>query len=146
VSPSARSCRSRVVADLSASAFETLAVLDGAGEPLSSSVIAERLLVSTASMTSLLDTLARRGLIVREPHPDDRRKILVRLTGPAHDLVDRMLPIVHGAATEAFALLTDEEKRSLVELLGRVQRRVADLSQQEPATPLPRRSPGRRRR
>src|SRR5436305_15265934 len=46
--------RRRVVADLSASAFEALAVLEGAGVPLPSSVIADRLLVSTASMTPLL--------------------------------------------------------------------------------------------
>jgi DNA-binding MarR family transcriptional regulator len=138
--------RRRVVADLSASAFEALAVLEGAGVPLPSSVIADRLLVSTASMTSLLDTLARRGLIVREPHPDDRRKILVRLTEPAYYLVDRMLPIVHGAATEVFATFDQEEKRTLVELLARVQRRLADLSGREPATPLPRSGRGRRRR
>ena len=36
---------------LSASAFQTLAILDGAGEPLPGHVIAERLLVSSASMT-----------------------------------------------------------------------------------------------
>src|SRR5947208_10013388 len=57
--------RRREIADLSPSAFQALAVLEGAGEPLSGHVIAERLLVSSASMTSLLDTLERRGLIER---------------------------------------------------------------------------------
>ena len=40
---------------LSASAFQALAILDGAGEPLPGHVIAERLLVSSASMTSLVE-------------------------------------------------------------------------------------------
>lgn len=31
-------------------------------------------------MTSLFDTLERRGLIERDPHPVDRRKVLIRLT------------------------------------------------------------------
>ena len=65
---------------LSASAFQALAILDGAGEPLPGHVIAGRLLVSSASMTSLVDTLERRGLVERHPHPTDRRKVLIHLT------------------------------------------------------------------
>src|SRR5665213_2135068 len=85
----------RVRHRLSASAFQTLAILEGAGEPLAAHVIAEQLLVSSASMTSLLDTLQRRGLVERHPHPDDRRKILIHLTDEAHGIVNEMLPVIH---------------------------------------------------
>ena len=54
---------------LSASAFQALAILDSAGEPLPGHVIAERLLVSSASMTSLVNTLERRGLVEQHPPP-----------------------------------------------------------------------------
>ena len=91
--------RRREIADLSASAFQALAILEGADEPLAGHVIAERLLVSSASMTSLLDTLERRGLIERHRHPDDRRKVLIHLTDEARAIVDQMLPAVHAAAT-----------------------------------------------
>src|ERR1700691_2341173 len=57
-------------AGLSASAFQTLTILEGAGEPLTPHVIADRLLVSSASMTSLIDTLERRGLVERRPHAE----------------------------------------------------------------------------
>jgi DNA-binding MarR family transcriptional regulator len=73
----------RETANLSASAFQTLAILEGASEPLPAHVIAERLIVRSASMTSLLDTLERRGLVERHPHPSDRRKILVHLPDTA---------------------------------------------------------------
>lgn len=53
--------RRREVADLSASGFQAFAILDGAGEPLPSHVVSEGLLVSSASMTSLFDTLERVG-------------------------------------------------------------------------------------
>ena len=56
---------------LSPSAREILAIIEGAGQPLEPSVIAERLLITTGSMTSLLDTLQKRGLIRRLPHPGD---------------------------------------------------------------------------
>ena len=88
--------RRRKIANLSASAFQALAILEGAGEPLAAHVIAERMLVSSASMTSLLDTLERRGLIERHPHPSYRRKVLIQLTNKAQAIVDQMLPVVHG--------------------------------------------------
>ena len=131
--------RRATVAPLSASAFEALAVIEGAGEPLASHVIAERLIVSTASMTSLLDTLERRGLAVRSPHPTDRRKILVDVTTEGRRIVDHMLPVVHATATEAFSGLTEKERQLLIELLTRVRRQVHQMATSEPVAPKPRR-------
>ncbi len=130
--------RRREIADLSASAFQTLAILDGAGEPLAGHVIAERLLVSSASMTSLLDTLEGRGLIDRHPHPTDRRKVLIYLSESARELVDRMLPTVHAAATEAFADLTEAEREVLITALGTVHARLAKMTHLPPSVPQPR--------
>ena len=62
--------RRRKITDLSASAFQALAILDGAGEALAPHVIAERLLVSSASMTSLLDTLEAARIDRTPPSPD----------------------------------------------------------------------------
>jgi DNA-binding MarR family transcriptional regulator len=39
-----------------------------------------------ATMTSLLDTLEKRGLITRRPHPTDRRSLLVALTPKGRDI------------------------------------------------------------
>jgi DNA-binding MarR family transcriptional regulator len=122
--------RRRSIADLSASAFEILAIVEGAREPLSPHVIAARLLVTSGTMTSLLDTLERRGLIRRVPHPSDRRKLLIDITDEARGIVDRMLPRVHGASRDAFAVLSDAECETLVRLLERVQARVDALGQE----------------
>jgi DNA-binding MarR family transcriptional regulator len=131
--------RRRDIADLSPSAFQVLAILEGAGEPLAARTIAERLLVSSASTTSLLDTLERRGLVQRTPHPRDRRKTLVHLSDEARDIVDRMLPVVHAAATDAVAGLSEPEREQLIQSLTSIRRRVAELATQEPPTPKPRR-------
>ena len=80
---------------LSPSARQVLAVVEGAGQPLEPSVIAERLLTTTGTMTSLLDTLAKHGLIQRLPHPDDRRKLLVQITPQAQAIIDALLPSLH---------------------------------------------------
>ena len=80
---------------LSPSARQVLAVVEGAGQPLEPTVIAERLLITTGSMTSVLDTLEKRGLIRRMPHPDDRRKLLVDITPDAQAILDELLPSLH---------------------------------------------------
>jgi DNA-binding MarR family transcriptional regulator len=132
--------RRREIADLSPSGFQALAILEGAGEPLPGHVIAERLLVSSASVTSLLDTLERRGLVERRPHPTDRRKLLVHLTPQARDIVDRMLPVVHATATEALADLSESERQQLITALATIRARLDVMSEQPPTTPQPRRN------
>jgi DNA-binding MarR family transcriptional regulator len=138
--------RRRSIADLSPGAFQLLAVLEGADEPLAPHIIAERLLVSSASTTSLLDTLERRGLVERTAHPTDRRKSLVHLTDEARDIVDRMLPVVHAAATDAVAELSEGEREQLIRSLTSVRHRVAELATQEPPAPKARRKRSARSR
>ena len=131
--------RRREIADLSPSAFQALAVLEGADDLLTSQQIADHLLVSSASMTSLLDTLERRGLVARRPHPHDRRKILVELTGDAGTIVDRMLPTVHAAGTEALAGLSERDRVRLIEMLTNIRARLAEMATRVPAEPPARR-------
>ncbi|MFC5948581.1 MarR family winged helix-turn-helix transcriptional regulator [Pseudonocardia lutea] len=48
--------------------------------PLPPSALARRLGIASASVTSLLDRLTVAGYVQREPHPADRRSVLVVLT------------------------------------------------------------------
>jgi DNA-binding MarR family transcriptional regulator len=95
-------------------------------------------------MTSLLDTLERRGLIRRVPHPTDRRKLLIDITDRARPVLDRLLPRVHGANRDVFAVLSDEECATLVGLLGRVQAQLTALGQEAVPQGAERRRPTRR--
>lgn len=100
-----------------------LAVIEGAGEPLEPSVIAERLIITSGSMTSMLDTLEKRGLVRRMPHPGDRRKLLVDVTDEAVSILDQLLPSLHRRERQVVdAALTTDEQRTLLVLLAKVQR------------------------
>jgi DNA-binding MarR family transcriptional regulator len=129
----------RMVTDLSAAACEVLAILEGAGEPLPPHVVAARLLVTSATMTSVLDTLQRRGYIVRAPHPSDRRKLLIAITDAARSVVDAMLPRIHAASHAVFAPLTEQERATLIDLLGRTQTRLLTLQSVPPSPDAPQR-------
>ncbi len=113
---------------LSPAGRQALAVLEGAGRPLSPTTIAERLLVTTASMTSLLDTLERRGFVTRSPDPDDRRKVLVTLTEHGRQVVDRFLPQVVAVQTALMAGLTETQRHQLLESLATLREAINTLN------------------
>jgi DNA-binding MarR family transcriptional regulator len=136
------------IGSLSLSGWQALAIIDGAGESLSPKVIAERLLVTSGSITSLLDTLERRGLVRREPHPDDRRKLLVDITDEARTLVDVMLAQVHATSIEVMAGISEADREQAVQTLAKIRANVeAMASRTVPPVTLRRRaveSPTRR--
>ncbi|MHB1067714.1 MAG: MarR family winged helix-turn-helix transcriptional regulator [Candidatus Nanopelagicales bacterium] len=125
---------------LSSAGRQALAVLEGAGGPLSPTQISQRLFVTTPSTTSLLDTLERRGLVTRLPDPDDRRKILVALTDAGQRVVDEFLPQVVALQTAALARLSESERAQLLHCLTVIQETVAGLDGEKVAAAAPPRS------
>jgi len=110
---------------LSPAARQALAVLDGAGEPLSPTEIARRLIVTTASVTSLLDTLERRGLVERRPDPADRRRLLVAITPPAQAMVRQYVPEVVALQGAVMSGIGEEDRQQLIAVLTRIREAIA---------------------
>lgn len=137
--------RRRPYADLSVASFQVLAIIEGEGAPLPPSVIADRMLTTTGTMTSLLDTLVRRGLVERKPHPDDRRMLLVDITDAGRAVVDVILPVTHRVTQEMFGELSEVERERFIRTLGRVQDRLRKLREEPAPTdpPPPRRKAAR---
>jgi len=71
--------------DLSLPQYRVLALLaDGS---TASSVLARQLAVSPPSVTALVDGLVARGLVERQPDPEDRRRLTLLLTRDGERLV-----------------------------------------------------------
>lgn len=124
---------------LSRAGRQALAVLEGAGQPLSPTTIAERLLVTTASVTSLLDTLERRGLVQRQPDPTDRRRLLVALTDDGRALVEQFLPEVVALQTAVMAELSETQRQQLLRLLSKIRDGMASTDPEAVVRDAPRR-------
>ena len=110
----------------------TLAVIEGADEPLTPSEISERTLISSATMTSTLDRLERQGWIRRLPNPEDRRSVLVEVTEEGQALCDRFLPGIHAVERAVMADLDPAEREQLMELLGKMLTGAARVTDAEP--------------
>jgi DNA-binding MarR family transcriptional regulator len=111
--------------DVSPAGGLVLGILKDAGRPCPPNYISERLIVSRATVTGVLDTLVKRGLVRREPHPTDRRMVLVHLTKAGSRMADRVRRTVHRGEADWMASLSELERARLTELLGKLQRHLA---------------------
>jgi DNA-binding MarR family transcriptional regulator len=71
-----------------------LQMLAGEGGTALTTGLARRLQVAVPTMTRMLDGLAERGLIERQPDPTSRRQIRIVLTGDGRVLLDRYEAII----------------------------------------------------
>ena len=100
-------------------------MLDGDGGSLSPTTIADRLIITTASMTSLLDTLQRRGLVQRTPDLKDRRRVVVTITTEGRTVIRRLLPEMLSLQDEVAAALSPDDRAELVRLLSTLRTGIA---------------------
>jgi DNA-binding MarR family transcriptional regulator len=84
--------------------------------------LAELLGISSAATTALIDRLAEAGLVAREPHPQDRRSIIVRATVPPGSPARRLLAVRRVAVAFAAARLNAHERRTVVDFLEELHR------------------------
>lgn len=107
---------------LQAGEFDVLATLRRVGAPyaLTPTQLFEALLISSGGMTNRLDRLEKAGLIERSPNPNDRRGILVLLTVPGRELIERLVPQHVANETRMLNALSREEQESLTVLLGKL--------------------------
>lgn len=78
-----------------------------------------------STLTSLLDRLERRGLLVREPHPRDRRSILIRPTPEGIRFGNEVQRPVDALEHALRGAITDEDLRGfhrVLEAVGEVTR------------------------
>ena len=102
--------------------LDVLAALRRAGDPyrLTPTRLSVEALISTAGMTNRLDRLEQAGLVRRLPAPDDRRGILVELTGEGRELVDAAVDAHRGLSKRLLGGLDARERDELDRLLRKL--------------------------
>lgn len=115
------SVRRRLSADLereglSATGFSVLVVLTTAGGELELRALRARLRTSKANATEVVTTLEGRGLVMRRRLVSDRRAASVAITPRGSEIVDRLFPEHSERVAATFAVLDEDEKRSLAHI------------------------------
>jgi DNA-binding MarR family transcriptional regulator len=93
--------------------------------PMSPSELGERLIVTRATVTGVVDSLERRGLVRRTPNPTDRRSLLIEITDEGLLVVQQLRTLVHLHERDWMAIFSDAELRAYIDLLHRLQDRLS---------------------
>ena len=107
---------------------------DAAGTGIRPTELAARLGITSASMTSLVDRLVANGYVTREPHPSDRRAVILRPTPGADEEVRHNLNQMHTGMFEAAESLSQEEIRAVMHFLMRMREAVGAVNSPAGAT------------
>lgn len=86
--------------------------------------IGNSILISSGSMTYVIDKLEQKGYLKRNACPEDRRVIHVTLTDVGIDIMNQIMPKHGEFVNNAFDLLNRNEADTLVHLLKKVRKRI----------------------
>lgn len=116
---------------LSLSGFNALVILRQSRTQLHPHEFANRLLVTRAAITALLDALEARGYVRRKPSSNDGRMSLIEITNRGQEVLRNLLPEHFAAERAMVACLNANEKELLIGLLGRIQAHLLALGDDE---------------
>lgn len=110
--------------DITQQQFNVLRILRGqAPEPISTKEIRERMIVTNADTSRLVDRLCAKGLITKQPCPHDGRLVQVFIADKGKELlgmIDKELYLLD----EELSNLSEKEMQVLNQLLNKMRFRV----------------------
>jgi MarR family transcriptional regulator, 2-MHQ and catechol-resistance regulon repressor len=88
--------------------------------PLPVNTIGEIVDLTTGSITTAIDRMEAKWLVVRKNHLDDRRMRLVELTAKGRRLIEKAYAQYSSDLEDAVSLLSREDRLALIDLLQRL--------------------------
>ncbi|MBQ0140175.1 MAG: MarR family transcriptional regulator [Kurthia sp.] len=82
--------------------------------------IGEQILITSGSITYVVDKLEQKGYVCRDASPTDRRVTFAKLTKEGHAFIEEIFPIHQKLVEEIFSPINLQEKQQVIELLKKV--------------------------
>lgn len=89
--------------------------------------IGGKILLASGSITYVVDKLEQKELLVRKACPTDRRVTYAQITDTGKKLIDEIFPTHEELINDIVSVLSDEEKKTVTDLLKRVGFHASDL-------------------
>ncbi|MGE5399776.1 MAG: MarR family winged helix-turn-helix transcriptional regulator [Ignavibacteriales bacterium] len=99
--------------------YNVLEVLFSSG-PMPLKKIGEKLFVSGANITCVVDNLEKEELVRRVPSLEDRRIIIAELTSKGREKIEKLFPLQAQAILKVTEALSHEEQEQLMRLLSKL--------------------------
>jgi DNA-binding MarR family transcriptional regulator len=97
--------------------------------PMSPSALSDRLIVTRATITGVVDSLAGRGFVRRSANPADRRSLVVEITPAGLAVLAELRTLVHRNEKEWLADLSEPDLHAYIALLHRIQDSIGSVAQ-----------------
>jgi len=88
--------------------------------------ISESVLISTGSITYVIDKLEKKGLLERSNCAEDRRVVYIQITDEGQKQMDEIFPEHTAMIEEIFSCLSDDEKQTAIDILKKVGKQAED--------------------
>jgi DNA-binding MarR family transcriptional regulator len=95
--------------------FNIMSTLFKNGGEMTPSEIAESVFREKNSITAVINTLERQGVVRREPSPDDRRSVKVVITDKGWNDANRLNPIAQELSRQALSCMDKNQVEELVD-------------------------------
>ncbi|MGM0395913.1 MAG: MarR family winged helix-turn-helix transcriptional regulator [Bacillota bacterium] len=90
--------------------------------------IADKILVTSGTITYVIDKLAKKDLVTREKCSEDKRKFYVDLTQNGRDLIAEIFPYHEKHLEELFKGISNERKKNLINSLFELKDSIEDAN------------------
>lgn len=111
--------------DLTEAQFNVLFALKYKKNEWTQSDLGKRLVVTRASITSVLDKLESKGLVRRNDVEGNRRIYHISLTRKGQNLIDRVEPVYRETIHKALDIFSDEQCRDMISKMEQIRSRSA---------------------
>lgn len=113
--------------DITEAQFNVLFLLKYVPKPIIQSDLGKRLVVTRASITSVLDKLESKGLVKRHAVPGNRRINHVDLTAAGERLFHRIEPLYRENLHRVMDSFTDSDCRKLTRILEQIREKTTSI-------------------
>lgn len=95
--------------------------------PLAPSALAEHFQLDRARTSRMVTSLVRKGLVLRQTLPGNRRQAILSLTDQGSDLYDKLMPQVREINRRVLQVLSPSEMAQFDELVARLHESAGQL-------------------
>ncbi len=117
--------------NLSVGRFTLLNILSFMEDGLMPSELANKVGVTQATISGLINSLEKASLVSRETHKKDGRAFVIKLTPSGSEVVQKICPEYFGRIDKIMGAFSDVEKSSLRDLTQKLTERLSLINKDE---------------
>jgi DNA-binding MarR family transcriptional regulator len=106
---------------LTGAQLNILNLLGDAGGTLSQSEMSSKVLIGKSSLSIVVDRMVQRGHIRRQVYPDDRRRVILKLTPAGKNLWEKVQPLYKKEVDAVFGVVPVVRRKALLDGMKEIE-------------------------